>query len=353
MRATAPAQARLPVRMTARARDDRGIRRYIARSMEDCSYRSRPVLALVALGIAAWLAAGAGCTRPLPAHPSSAALYRDLERVVTVREAQGWEVDTLEINQILSATLMSTCQVEPAQRLAALQWIEQRIAAMGGPVEAAYLRRGRKLDGIEELLSLTRVRLALDRAISVAEADCPFWLPPQTVFRGRQISDGRWQVSLSGGGQANLVVTGGNADVQFGGASRALIGRVFDNSMGLYTGLELGGGASVPKNPDGTRSALILGVDLVAPVMVRYYWVNTFLDLEAGYMAHATEEDWRDIDHGFHVGVYVAGRATRVRWFFPAAGIGLAYERTFPDGVGEEPLHLIKAGFRGAFDFDL
>jgi hypothetical protein len=122
--------------------------------------------------------------------------------------------------------------------------------------------------------------------------------------------------------------------------------------MDLYTDLELGGGASVPKNPDGTRSALILAVDLVVPVMVRYYRVSTFLD-GGGYMVHATEEDWRDTDHGFHVGVYVTGRTTHARWFFPAAGIGIAYERTFPDGMDEEPLHLIKAGFRGAFDFDL
>jgi hypothetical protein len=320
--------------------------------MEACSYQSRPRLALTALAAAAWLAGSAGCTRPLPAHPSAAALYRDMERLVTVREAAGWEIDRLELDQILSATLMSACQVEPAQRLALRDWVDQRITAMGGPVELAYQRRG-SLDGIEELLTLTRVRGLLDRSIAVAEEDCPFWLPPQSVFQGRQISDGRWQVSLSGGGRANLVLSDGRADLEFGGASRALFGRVFDNSMGLYTGLELGGGASVPKNDEGMRASLILGVDLVAPVMVRYYWVNTFADFEVGYMAHATEEDWRDIDHGVHVGVYVAGRAMRVRWFFPGAGFGASYERTFPTGVGDEPMHLIKVGFRGSLDFDL
>jgi hypothetical protein len=322
--------------------------------MEESSYWPRVRLALAALLAAASLAGSAGCTRPLPAHPSTAALYRDMERLVTVREAAGWEVDRLEIDQILSATLMSACQVEPTQRLTLRDWVDQRITALGGPVELAYQRRrspGGPVD-YDELLTMTRIRTLLDRTIAVAEDDCPFWLQPRSVFRGRQISDGRWQVSLSGGGRANLVLSGDRKDVEFGGASRALIGRVFDNSVGLYTGLEVGGGASVPRNADGMRSSLILGVDVVAPVMVRYYWVNTFADFELGYMAHATEEDWRDVDHGVHVGVYVAGRAMRVRWFFPGGGFGASYERTFPTGE-DEPLHLIKVGFRGSLDFDL
>jgi hypothetical protein len=322
--------------------------------MQEGSHWPRARLALVALVAAAWLAGSAGCTRPLPSHPSTASLYRDMERLVTVREASGWEVDRLEIDQILSATLMSACQVEPALRLALRDWVEQRITELGGPVELAHQRRDSPgaAEDYDELLTMTRIHTLLDRTIAVAEEDCPFWLQPQAVFHGRQISDGRWQVSLSGGGRANLVLSKGRTDLEFGGASRALIGRVFDNSLGLYTGLEIGGGASVPKNDEGMRASLILGVDVVAPVMARYYWVNTFADFEIGYMGHATEEDWGDIDHGVHVGVYVAGRAMRVRWFFPGGGFGASYERTFPTG-GDEPLHLIKVGFRGSLDFDL
>ena len=320
--------------------------------MEACSYWPRAWLALV---VAVGLGASAGCTRPpLPAQPSSAALYRDMERLVTVREASGWEIDRLEIEHILSATLMSACQVEPAQRLALRDWVDERIAMTGGPVELAYQRRGKPgaAADYDELLTLTRVRALLDRTIAVAEDDCPFWLEPRGVFEGRQISDGRWQVSLSGGGRANLVISGGETDLEFGGASRALIGRVFDNGMGLYTGLEIGGGASVPKGDDGMRTSLVLGVDVVAPIMARYYWVNTFADFELGYIAHATEEDWSDLDHGVHVGAYVAGRAMRVRWFFPGGGFGVSYQRTFPVG-GAEPLNMIKVGFRGSLDFDL
>jgi hypothetical protein len=327
--------------------------------MEEGSYRSRARLARARLALAAlaatvWLAGSPGCTRPLPQNPSASALYRDMERLVTVREAAGWEVDRLEIDQILSATLMSACQVDPAQRLTLRDWVDQRITALGGPVELAYQRRGSPggPEDYDELLTLTRIRLLLDRTIDVADADCPFWLQPRTVFNGRQISDGRWQVSLSGGGRANLVLSQGRTDLEFGGASRALIGRIFDNSLGLYTGLEVGGGASVPKNADGMRSSLILGVDVVAPVMARYYWVNTFADFELGYMGHTTEENWRNVDHGVHVGVYVAGRAMRVRWFFPGGGFGASYERTFPTD-DDEPLHLIKVGFRGSLDFDL
>lgn len=321
--------------------------------MDECSHWTRRRLMLGAVLATAWLAASAGCARTLPPEPTASALYRDLERLVTVRQAAGWEIDRLEIEQIASAALMSACQVEPAQRLALRDWVDARIQALGGPVGEAYRRRGRDMARVADLLVLTRVRLLLDRTISVAPTDCPFWVEPDPGFRGRQTSEGRWQVSLSGGGRANMVLRDDGADLEFGGASRAMFGRVLENSLGLYAGLEVGGGAGVPKDPSGNRTSLVLGVDVVAPVMLRYYWVNTFLDVEVGYLAHATEEDWRDVAHGVHVGVYVAGRAMRVRWFFPGAGFGVAYEQTFSGAGDDEPLHLLKVGFRGSLDFDL
>ncbi|ACY15914.1 hypothetical protein [Haliangium ochraceum] len=315
--------------------------------------RPRPLLAVLVIACAAASSLLLGCVRPLPEHPSTAALYRDLERLVTVREASGWEIDRLEVDAMLSAAMMSACQVTPVQRAELLAWMDTRIQDLGGPILDAYHRSGNQLSGHEELLSITRARLLLDRADARAAEDCPFWLESGEHFAGRQISDDRWQVSLSSGGRGNLVVRGDQADLQFGGASRALIGRVFDNSMALYTGLELAAGASVPKDEDGERTSLVLGVDLIAPVTWRYYWVNTFFDIETGYVAHATEEDWRDIDHGVHFGVYVAGRSTRVRWFFPGAGFGASYDAIFRTGDDRKTLHVLSVGFRGSFDFDL
>lgn len=317
--------------------------------------RSRARLpGLAATGMLAGILAlcAAACARPLrPAEPSAAALYRDLERLVSLRAAAGWQIDRVEIDALLPDVLMSACQVQPAQRALLRDWLDTRIAALSGPVEQAYTARDRDLGRVSELLALSRVRMTLDRAMNAAGADCPFWLEPRSLFRGRQISDDRWQISLSGGGSGMVVSRGSEQDLQFGGSGRVLFGRNLGSALALYLGLEAGGSASFPKTDTGERSKLVLALDAGAPAIARYRMLNTHVDLELGYLVHATEEDWGQVEHGLHLGVAFGGRASRVRWFFPGAALTLAYERTFPDDAPD--LHMIKMGFRAMADFDL
>jgi hypothetical protein len=307
---------------------------------------------LVLLAASAILLGSAACAaRPLPPEPAAAALYRDLERLVSVRAATGWQIDRIEIEGLLADSLMSTCQVQPAQRVLLRDWLDARITALGGPVERAYQAHGRDLDRVSELLALTRVRMALARTLDAAGADCPFWLEPRPVFRGRQFSDDRWQISLGGGGTGMVASRGDDRDMQFGGAGRLLFGRNFGSHLALYTGVAVGGSASFPKNESGERSNLVLTIDTAVPAVVRYRMINTYVEAAAGYQARASEADWGDIEHGMQMGVAFGGRATRVRWFFPGAAIDLSYERTFP---GDAPaLHVVKMGFRAVADFDL
>lgn len=304
------------------------------------------------LGIASGLGPLAtGCARTLPPDPSAGALYRDLERLVSLRQATGWQIDRIEIEALLPDALMSTCQVEPARRVLLRDWLDARIAALGGPVDKAFRERGQSLERVSDLLALTRVRMTLDRAMSSADADCPFWLAPRPLFRGRQISDDRWTFSLGGGGKGILVSQGDKQDLEFGGASRLMFGRNMGHRVALYTGLEAGASASIPEDELGQRTSLILAVDVGVPLVMRYHLVNSYFEAEAGYLLRSTDADWGDVEHGMHVGVAFGGRAARVRWFFPGAVLGVSYERTFP---GDEPaLHMIKIGARAAFDFDL
>lgn len=308
------------------------------------------LLGLIAAGMLA-LGAAACARPPRPADPSAAALYRDLERLVSLRAAAGWQIDRIELEVLLPDVLMSACQVQPAQRVLLRDWLDARIAALGGPVEQAYRARDRDLGQITELLALSRIRMTLGHAMDTADADCPFWLEPRARFRGRQISDDRWQISLSGGGSGILVSRALEEDLQFGGSGRFLFGRNLGSSLALYAGLEAGGSASFPKTDSGERSTLLVSVDAVVPAVARYRMLNTHVDLEAGYLAHATEDDWANIEHGMHLGLAFGGRASRVRWFFPGAALSLAYQRTFTDGAPD--LHMIKVGFRAMADFDL
>jgi len=292
-----------------------------------------------------------GCSRSLPPQKPAAALYRDLERLVDVTAAAGWGIDRREVDALLPAALDSLCRVEPVAREQLRDWLDAEIIRAGGPVEEAWRRRGKKLGKVSGLLALTRIRAVLGHAIVQADADCPFWMEPDPGFAGRQISDDRFHLSFGGGGKAIAVAQGDRTDLNFGGAGRLLIGRTFGSRAGLYLGLEAGASASFPKDDMGERTSLLFGFDLVAPLVYRHTLTNTYLEAEAGWVGHVTEDDLADFDHGVHVGVAFGGRATRRRFLFPGAALGLSYERTDSDDA--PPLHAVKFGFRVAFDWDL
>ena len=287
--------------------------------------------------------------RPVPPDPSAAALYRDLEREVTVNAAIGWSVDRIEIESILKSSLDSVCRTDPLARRLLRQWIDSELSRLGAPVEAAYAARGRKLSNVDDLLLVTRISKLLARGEEVAN-ECPFWIDIEEPFRGRQISDGRWQISFGGGGKGIIVRQGNREDLNAGGAGRLLIGRVFSGGDALYVGFEGGASAGFPKDENGERGALVLGADFVAPLVYRHTLTNAYFEVEAGWLGHSTERDWGDLDHGVHVGFALGARALRTRFLFPGAALGISYERLLLDG---DDIRTIKVGARVAFDLDL
>lgn len=298
--------------------------------------------ALAVLGLAA-------CARTLPADRSAATLYRDLERLVTVAETTGWGIDRIEVAALEADALDSVCRVEPLARAALREWLDERL---GSPDElvARWRAAGKRLGAISERLTQHRVRLVLDASERLAGVDCPFWLEPEEPYRGRQISDGRWQLHLAGGGKGMVVHQGGRTDLSGGGAGRLLLGKVLDDRRALYAGLEAGATAAFPKDADGNRGGLVLGVDLVAPLVYRHTLTNAYLEVEAGWLGRTTEDALDHLDHGVHLGASVGGRALRTRFFFPGAAFGIAWERAFVDG---DDVTTVKLGARVGLDVDL
>jgi hypothetical protein len=287
---------------------------------------------------------------PAPRAPTTRALFRDLERQVTVAATTGWGVDRLEIEAMLETSLDSVCRVDPLARRSLAAWIDAEIARRGGPVEQAWRERGKDLSRVEDLLVLTRVKRLLARAEELA-GDCPFWLEPVEPFHGRQISEQRFVLSFGGGGKGIVVRQGDHVDLSAGGAGRILLGRAFAGGHTLFAGLELGASASFPKDDEtGERGNLVLGADLVAPLVYRRTLTNAYFELEAGWLGRSTEEDFSAFDHGVHVGAAIGARALRTRFLFPGAAFGVSWERTFQGG---EDVTLLKVGARVAFDLDL
>ena len=292
----------------------------------------------------------AACSRtPAPKEPTERALFRDLERQVTVAAATGWGVDKLEIEGLLDSALDSVCRVDVLGRRGVRAWLDSEIARLGGPVDVAWRARGKKLSKVDDLLVLHRVRLLLNRADELS-LECPFWLEPDNPFAGRQISENRFALAFGGGGLASAIRQGDQQDISAGGAGRLLIGRKFSDGNGLYTGLEVGGSAQFPKDEMGMRTSLEIGVDVMAPLVYRYTLLNTYWEVEAGYLGHATEQDWGEFDHGMHVGFAFGGRALRQRFLFPGAVLAIGYDRLF---IAGDDIVKLKLGARVQFDWDL
>jgi hypothetical protein len=302
---------------------------------------SRVLLAICALLIACG-------RRPAPVNPSERALFRDLERQVTINAATGWGVDRLEISSMLETALDSVCRVEPLARRQLATWLDSEISRLGGPVDVAWRERGRKLRKVGDLLVLTRVKLLLQRADEVAN-ECPFWLEPEPVFRGRQISAGRFQLVFGGGGKGIVQREGNDVDVLAGGAGRLMFGRVFQDGDGAYVGLEIGGSAAFPKDEFGNRSTIELAADFVAPIVYRRTFTNSYAEFEAGWIGRSTERDWGDVNNGVHLGVAFGGRALRARFLFPGVVFGMSWERLFEG----EDITMLKVGIRVSLDLDL
>jgi hypothetical protein len=290
-----------------------------------------------------------GCARTQPKGTAAANLYRDLQRLVGITAATGWEIDRVALRGIENNALRSVCRVPVDSRMELMQWLDDRIIALGGPVEEAWRKRGKKLSKVKHLLELTRIRMTLRHASEQADTDCPFWMEPDPNFRGLQIADDRWMLSFGGGGKLTVVGQDDHVDLNFGGAGRILFGRAIGSRVTLLAGLEAGASASFPRDEMGERGALVLGLDGVVPLVMRYRLVNSYFEVEAGPMGRFTEATDRMIP-GVRVGLAIGARASRQRWFFPGAAFGVGFERTFPDSDQEPPRTVLKVGFRAAID---
>lgn len=309
----------------------------------------RPLSRLVVVVVGA--AALVACASPRPEPRTQAALYRDLERLVNISAAAGWHIDRIEVEELMSDALQSVCRVPLADRRGLQAWIDGEIIAAGGPLEVAYRERGEDLDKVERLIELTRIKMLLARAVVRARADCPFWVKPSPNFKGRQLLDDRWVLSFGGGGKGIVLVADGEVDLSGGGAGRLLLGRAIGPHWMLSGGLEVGGAAIFPKDDDGERTELVLGADLVAPLVLRYRWINSYVEVEAGYLAQV-REDSDDLVSGVHAGAAVGAQSSRARWFLPGVAFGVSIERTFPGG-DQPDAWALKAGFRVAIDLSL
>jgi hypothetical protein len=305
------------------------------------------------LRTAAALAIALGACAPvLPAEPVPRALARDVARVVSVRQTVGWLIDDVEVQALMPDVLKSACRVDEQNRAATLAWLQGEITRLGGSPAEAWLRAGKDLDEIQDLLLMWRVRLVLGRADEwVRAGKCPFWLEPESEFKGAHVNARRWILSAAAGGRFIVGSEAGVIGYGGGGGGRVMAGYGVGERSSLVVGLEGGGGARFTNVPIGERATI---PDFLAtfavPVVGRYtFGLSGFVEVEMGFMAYINQVDAR-IEPGARFGVAIGGMALRIdRGLLPHVAFGITVDHA--PGWGDRLMVTqLSAGLRTGFD---
>ncbi len=291
------------------------------------------------------------CTHLGPQSPTANGLYRDAIRIAELRTESGWLIDRIETDQAMPSLLASYCRAPIEARSASAKFLDDRIVAEGGPVEAAWRARGKDLGEVDELLLLTRTRHLLQVAEETAAADCPFYLEPSEQFRGVHTDAARVIVYVEGGARAVVSNLGGR--FSFGGLTvvRVFGGYGLSNDRTLLIGLEGAASAQLSKGDDTLISSEPKVLTTAAlPFIIRNFSTTRFWDLEIAPTLIFTE-----VDNGIGPGLRVAGAfgaaTLRLRGFMPMfAAFASVEANRRPDG---NFLYLVSVGGRGGLDWDV
>lgn len=290
-----------------------------------------------------------GCAT-LPPEPVESALYQDLRRVIETRERAGWVIDRPEIEDASIVALPSVCQVEPARREALATWLEAQIEAAGGPAKEAYFARGQDLGAVSENLTLERVHRLLTHTASIADQDCPFWLPPDPDFNGIQSDSDRFVLLLESRGGGELLL-GSEGEVSFGGGGggRLLTAWGIGDRITFGFGAEIGGGGAISESDSGNQevtATFLAGV----PFLLRFRDMSRLYDIEIASTVFFTP-DGLVTSPGVRV-MFGAGLSTeRVSAFMPTAVVQLGYS-FHPAALDLPALHILHIGTRVGIDID-
>jgi hypothetical protein len=290
--------------------------------------------------------ASLGACATLPQDPEERALYVDLRRVIEGESRTQWLVDRVELEEIANPVLRSTCQARPAKRLALRAWLDERILAEGGPAREAY-RETKSLDGLEETLSLERVRLALDYGQAHLD-DCPFWLEPDADFRGVHADTDRFILLAESNSGASLTINNKRSRPGGGGSGRVMVGWGVSDGLTLATGAEFGGRGLLSTRPEDDALSTLFTAGI--PLLARFYDVTSVYDLEVAAVAFSPT---RSIEPRYGGRAVFAAGVTTVRLgaFMPLAMLQVAYD-VYPSSQGEPLTHIVQLGTRVSLDAD-
>lgn len=291
-----------------------------------------------------------GCAT-LPDDPVQRALYTDVRYIVDTRERIGWLIDSSEYEGAAPSVLMSVCRSEEEKRIQLLDWLDKRIEEEGGPAEVAYEKNDREMDShIEELLTLERIRGAIEYAEGRAAEDCPFFISPDPEFDGVQSDTHRFLILGESMGGLMLIFRDG-VKLGGGGSLRLLPGYGFTDRLTIVTGIELGGSGLISGVGTDQEQQLEARPTGAIPLIVRLHDDTWLFDFETAALFqyyHGKVTVPPGLRAGFGGGI----GSVRIGSFMPYVLGFVAYELmpSFEDLL--PTAHGIRIGTRVGVNFD-
>ncbi|RLB61898.1 MAG: hypothetical protein DRI90_10320 [Deltaproteobacteria bacterium] len=291
---------------------------------------------------------GPGCAT-LPTDHVQRSLYSDTRQVVDTRQRIGWVIDRTEYEGAAPSLLQSVCQVHLEKRIELLDWLDSRIEEEGGPAEAAYRREGEDLDAIDELLTLERMRGALEYADALTNDDCPFWLEPDEDFDGIQTDTFRFVLLAESFGAMSLILRGG-VQLGGGGALRILPGYGLNDRLTLAGGIEIGGSGALSGVGTDEKQEIVARPTGALPVLLRVHDDTWVYDLELAALTQYYE-DSLSFPPGGRIAVGGGIKTVRIGSIMPIAVGFVAYE--IEPAYRDLPVsHAFRIGTRVGIDYD-
>jgi hypothetical protein len=235
------------------------------------------------------------------------ALMADLVRIVEGEESLGWVLDDNEYEELAPAVMQSVCRPLPGARSLAVAVARKNSDRAGDP-EALSALDGELSSRVEDALTRQRELHALEASTERAAADCPFWIPPDPEFDGRQTDRDRFTLNGEFGGIVQFRRTAGSWTYGGGGLARILGAYGFGGTATLLAGGEFGGSALL--HPDEESASLVVNFFPAVPLVFRVHDGNWHHDVETGVTALWQEDDSR-LSYGVRGGVSAGLKALK------------------------------------------
>jgi len=274
-------------------------------------------------------------------------LRADIDRIIAGEESEGWFADRDALHEIEPALMESTCRATSEARSEALQELRDE-SATAGDARALFAATHQLDEPVRRALTLERQLHGLELALGRVAAECPFWVPPERGFKGRQSDRQRFTLSLETAGNVQLRHTQGRFAFGAGGWGRVMPGYGISDQFTLLAGVEFGGGAMV--RPNTGASQFIINYFPAIPIVLRVHRRTWHYDLELAPVA-LFQADNTSPSYGLRLGGGVGFSALRRHNFLPWAGVAASYEHYF-EGGGRSSAEFLRADLRVGFVWD-